>query len=713
MLRGAGSWARAAVLLLAGCGGEGSGAPPGPLEDLGSPEDPGGSGTSGPAGADARAAWDLAFATRIELPTPGAPEGVACADFDGDGRDELIAVTREPGALLCWTDAGPAPRVIPIPDWPLPPQIVRIPGRGPLVCVATRDEPALLLFDPLAPDAEVPRRHYPLPAAPRALGVGHLAGQGPTLAVALRDGTGLVIERDVLIPFALVDALPTVIAVEADGLWIGSQDTQRVVHYERAGDTFVPRAGGAIAFGGIPRALARLELEDGTTTRLLAGGARALWIGDEKRSLGAIPMALDTGAPAGAWAALAFHELRYHRFQDREERSQGYAGQDPRDIACGDLDGDGHMDLAFANRAAHRVSVLRGAAQGALEDAPRVPVGRAPHAVTSADLNGDGSPELLCVSSLADELDVLERRADGSFAVRARLDVAPAGDRVAVGDLDGDGHLDVAVLIGVAGGVELRAWRGDGSGALTRNASWPDVRVGARIGDLVLEDLDGDGRDEAWVADPEGGVARVVVGEAAGTQRLAIEGSPRALTRLQLEPGAGPELALAVAGAEGIRGVSLLREDAEGRIERRQHIATSLHPVDVARTDADGDGRDELALLALPVLGDGPGRAVLLRRAPDGEWNEVARETTGLRPFAIACGDRDGDGRDEVFVSAQNSHHVNAWRVGQGRLVRLPDLGAGRGVLDLTTCDLNGDGALDLVVANGFSDDLSLILARP
>ena len=39
---------------------------------------------------------------------------------------------------------------------------------------------------------------------------------------------------------------------------------------------------------------------------------------------------------------------------------------------------------------------------------------------------------------------------------------------------------------------------------------------------------------------------------------------------------------------------------------------------------------------------------------------------------------------------------------------RLPDLGAGRGVLDVLLVDLDGDGHADLVTANNFSNDVSV-----
>jgi hypothetical protein len=78
----------------------------------------------------------------------------------------------------------------------------------------------------------------------------------------------------------------------------------------------------------------------------------------------------------------------------------------------------------------------------------------------------------------------------------------------------------------------------------------------------------------------------------------------------------------------------------------------------------------------------------------------------------------DGDGRAEVFVAAQDSHLINGWTAAVPRgaaqlsLRAFDDLGAGLGPLDLVLTDLDGDGRIDLCVANGFSNDLSVLYGR-
>ncbi len=78
----------------------------------------------------------------------------------------------------------------------------------------------------------------------------------------------------------------------------------------------------------------------------------------------------------------------------------------------------------------------------------------------------------------------------------------------------------------------------------------------------------------------------------------------------------------------------------------------------------------------------------------------------------LAAGDLHGDGRCDLVGTAQNSHHLLRWRclpAAEGGLVRCADIGVGTGPLDVALADIDGDGTLDVVTANGFSNDLSTV----
>src|SRR6185436_5856404 len=71
-------------------------------------------------------------------------------------------------------------------------------------------------------------------------------------------------------------------------------------------------------------------------------------------------------------------------------------GTFPTSVAWGDVNGDGHPDLAVVSSS---VNFLLNQGDGTFADATKYGVGQSPWAVAVADLNSDGSADLAVVSS--------------------------------------------------------------------------------------------------------------------------------------------------------------------------------------------------------------------------------------------------------------------------------------------------------------------------
>lgn len=83
----------------------------------------------------------------------------------------------------------------------------------------------------------------------------------------------------------------------------------------------------------------------------------------------------------------------------------------------------------------------------------------------------------------------------------------------------------------------------------------------------------------------------------------------------------------------------------------------------------------------------------------------------GSNPQAVASGDLDGDGDQDVAVANSTSHDVSVLlNQGDGTFAPHVQHGVGAAPWSVTSGDLDGDGDLDLVVANGNSNTVSVFL---
>jgi hypothetical protein len=116
-------------------------------------------------------------------------------------------------------------------------------------------------------------------------------------------------------------------------------------------------------------------------------------------------------------------------------------GDDPQQVAIGDLDGDGKRDLATANFENGTVSVLINRGDGSFEPRRDYAAGEATAlSVAIGDLDGDGRQDLVVVG---DTVTVRLNRGADRFPSREY----ESGDNpfsVAIGDVNGDGKPDLA-----------------------------------------------------------------------------------------------------------------------------------------------------------------------------------------------------------------------------------------------------------------------------
>ncbi len=130
-------------------------------------------------------------------------------------------------------------------------------------------------------------------------------------------------------------------------------------------------------------------------------------------------------------------------------------GTGPRFVSAGDLDEDGKLELAVANTGNTSVSVLRNTSTGVgnIGFAPRVDfvTGLNPRSVSIGDLNGDSKADLAVANAGNERVSVFRNTSTaGTISLEPKVDLITAinPNSVAIADLDGDGKADLTVTNG-------------------------------------------------------------------------------------------------------------------------------------------------------------------------------------------------------------------------------------------------------------------------
>jgi hypothetical protein len=383
-------------------------------------------------------------------------------------------------------------------------------------------------------------------------------------------------------------------------------------------------------------------------------------------------------------------------------------GQYPVFVAVGDLDGDGDFDLAVANEGHYpdiqgTISLLFNLGEGTFETHVEYTLAEDPYSLALGDLDGDSDMDLAVANGA---LSILVNQGGGKFDIIHSPEHVDLGF-VSMGDLDRDGDQDLVLAALESSGIYILHNRG--------NATFDKSRVG--VGDYVtnfpLGDIDDDGDLDIVMASWLYSDIDVLQNRGDGTfERHSMCCVRPESTTLGDVDGDG-DADLVVAWTSDM--VSVLRSQGNGTLEDRPFYDVGLYPLSVVLGDIDGDGDADLAV-ANQGCPDRGGDASVLRNQGNGIFEDRVQYTFDACPNGVALGDFDGDSDADLALadgteSTQDNVRV-LWNMGSGTFEVAAAYHVGRAPTSPVAGDLDGDGDIDLAVANEFGESISVLLNR-
>jgi hypothetical protein len=385
-------------------------------------------------------------------------------------------------------------------------------------------------------------------------------------------------------------------------------------------------------------------------------------------------------------------------------------GPAPKMIAAGDWDGDGDLDLAVADAGSPSdVAVLLNDGHGSFA-APRwFAAGTHPSDVALGDFNEDGVPDLAVANYHDHVASVLLGRGDSTFQPPVHYVAGTTlANSVVGGDFNRDGHQDFAVA---GTRVDVFLGRGDGTFGNTFYGLG-----GADASDLAAADFNGDGVLDLVVTLSYQSAVAVLRGNGNGTFQAAqlfyAGDSPYSVAVGDFNHDQRIDLVVTnFLSSVDPNKVYVLLGKGDGTFQDPVPYGQGDTGRSVAVADLNADGELDLA-----VANEQDSTASVFLGNGDGTFQPAADFTTGPGPWSVSVGDIDRDGTLDLVLATPHG--------GAESVIVLPGRGdgnfgapalytAGVDARSVSVADLNGDGWLDLAVANWEPNSVSIVLNAP
>ena len=379
----------------------------------------------------------------------------------------------------------------------------------------------------------------------------------------------------------------------------------------------------------------------------------------------------------------------------------------PKFITAADFNRDGRLDIVVANTMNDKIGVFLGLGNGSFAEQVlyTMPEESTPVQIAVGDLNDDGMLDLAVANRAADNVVIYLGSGDGVFH---NVTVFPTGNdsapvSVGIGDFDKDNHTDFAVLN--AGARSVGIFYGYGNGTFASPMIY-GTKLNSYLKSMLVEDINNDTVLDIAISDVADGNSNIHVFYGLGNRRYLVPKtySTQYFTEMSLmaikdlNKNGRMDILFTMAKIDKVGFMTAIGDEPFGSsVSFFTGVGSS--PVALAVIDLNNDDRLDIAVVSskksdiLILLGDG-----------NGNFINGNRFSTGINaiPNSIIIGDVDGDKHHDILVTNSNTHEMGIFfGYGNGNFTSVQTYSTGYGSepSSISIADFDKDNLVDIVVA--------------
>jgi large repetitive protein len=236
-----------------------------------------------------------------------------------------------------------------------------------------------------------------------------------------------------------------------------------------------------------------------------------------------------------------------------------------------------------------------------------------------------------------------------------------------------------------------------------------DYTTGEQPVSVTSTDIDGDGYTDLLVANQLSNTVSVLKNNGNGTFAEKIDyaagDEPYSLTSADIDGDGDTDLLVA---NEGRNTVSVLKNNGNGTFGAKVDYITGFTPVSVTSADIDGDGDADMLVANVNDY-----TVSVLKNNGFGTFAEKVDYAIGNWTTSVISADIDNDGDADILVANESNEYIDTISVlknnGNGTFAAKVDYAVGDNPESLISNDVDGDGDVDVIVANLYSNTVSVL----